>query len=434
MDPVDAVDAVRTVPRLRRQPVTAADWPAAREAARLLALLGWPTSVAGRRTPALSAGGLEVQAPAASIADDWAASGAMSLTGRPDGPALQPAGRPATVARGAALAYELIGGGVVDGPALLGERAALMGLRRRGSESAGEGTRLLRAADGWWALNLARDVDLVPALVSAPATGDPWRDVAAWSAGLSVREAVERCCLLGLAAGRLGETPPPESPWRITQRPAQRPGRRRPKVVDLGALWAGPLAANLLQLAGAQVVDVESRARPDPVRQSAPGFHQLLHEGAEHRFVDFGVAGELRDVLADADVVIEASRPRALRALGADADAVLADGRARTWLRITGHRDPQRIAFGDDAAVSGGLVAWDAGEPVFAGDAIADPLTGLLGALAVLGTHSAQESTIVDLALADVAAYCAAGPPAQAAGGAVAPPRVSRRVARPGGR
>ena len=428
---MDAEDAERAVPWLRRTDVTAAGWPAAREAARLLTLLDWPVRIANRSGPALSAGELEVEAVPASIADDWAASGALPLTGRAGGVAQWPVGRPATVARGAALAYQLLSGAAVDGPALLGERAALTGLSRRGDVAAGEGTRLLRAADGWWALNLARDVDLVPALIGGAGTGDAWADVARWASELPVRDVDERGALLGLAVAALGETARPESPWRISHRTARVEGRRRPRVVNLGALWAGPLAGNLLRLAGADVTDVEARTRPDPVRTSAPDFHRLLHEGSAHRWVEFTAPGELAAVLADADVVIEASRRRALRALGADADSVLQDGRARTWLRITGHRDPARIAFGDDAAVAGGLVAWDDGRPVFAGDAIADPLTGLLGALAVLGTYSPERSAVIDIALADVAAYCAGDPqPGDDRPEVGAPPRVAARRAR----
>ena len=46
-------------------------------------------------------------------------------------------------------------------------------------------------------------------------------------------------------------------------------------------------------------------------------------------------------------------------------------------------RTPGGLAFGDDAAVAGGLVGTGADGPVFCGDAIADPLTGLEAASAV---------------------------------------------------
>jgi hypothetical protein len=318
---------------------------------------------------------------------------------------------------------------VVEGPALLGERAALMGLRRHGQVSPGGGTRLLRAADGWWALNLARDADLVPALTSRARHGDVWDDVQAWASGMPVQEILDRTMLLGLAASGLGETTVPFSPWRLTRRDAHAAGRERPRVVNLGALWAGPLAANLLALTGAEIIDVQSRHRPDPVRVDSPDFYAVLHNGHERRSLDFDLPGEVRRVVADADIVIEASRPRALRSLQADAESVLADGRARTWLRITGHRDTARVAFGDDAAVAGGLVAWSDDEPAFAGDAIADPLTGLLGALAVIGTRSAHHTTLIDIAMADVAAYSAAhtfGDPTPAA--VVADPHVGLRI------
>jgi hypothetical protein len=387
--------------------IIAADWPAATDAALLLAQLGWPTRIVADSPAALSSGGIDIIAPPTSIAQDWAGSGAMAVTGRAASPCRYPAGRPATIAHGAALAFELVTGAVIDGPALLGERAALMALSRHGQTSAGGGTRLIPAADGWWALNLARDADLVPALTQAPAGDDPWQQVSRWAHTLPLNRILDRTSTLGMAASGLGETTAPETPWRITITDAQTPGRDRPVVVNLGALWAGPLAANLLGLAGAEIIDVESLNRPDPTRLSSPEFHALLHDGHDHHSIDFADPDRLRTLLRDADIVIEASRPRALRSLGVAARSVLADGRARTWLRITGHRDPHRVAFGDDAAVAGGLIARDQGLPVFAGDAIADPLTGLLGALAVAATHSTTHTSIIDIAMADAAAYCA---------------------------
>src|SRR5207245_3715730 len=72
----------------------------------------------------------------------WAACGAMSLTGRADGPALL--APPGVVERMTALAASLaeLSDVAVDGPALLGERAALAGLSRQGATSCGGATRL----------------------------------------------------------------------------------------------------------------------------------------------------------------------------------------------------------------------------------------------------------------------------------------------------
>jgi hypothetical protein len=68
------------------------------------------------------------------------------------------------------------------------------------------------------------------------------------------------------------------------------------------------------------------------------------------------------------------------------------------------------IPFRDHATVSGGLVACDGGQAVFAGDAIADPLTALLGALAAAAYLSVTSSCVIDVAMADVAVYRAAQP------------------------
>jgi crotonobetainyl-CoA:carnitine CoA-transferase CaiB-like acyl-CoA transferase len=121
----------------------------------------------------------------------------------------------------------------------------------------------------------------------------------------------------------------------------------------------------------------------------------------------------LRDLLDRADVVVEASRPRALEQLGADARALVARRPGTTWVSITGYgrvRDgAHKVAFGDDAAIAGGLVAFDGdGAPVFAGDAIADPATGLVAADAVLRSQARGGGELVDVAMAGVAAALAA--------------------------
>ncbi len=150
---------------------------------------------------------------------------------------------------------------------------------------------------------------------------------------------------------------------------------------------------------------------------------------------------DLRDLLAAADVVIEASRPRALAQLGLGPDDLGPDGPG-LWVSITGHGrsgpGADRVAFGDDAAAAGGLVAWTARGPVFAGDALADPLTGLAAAAAAAGATRTGGSPdggrrwLVDLALAEVAAWVAggdlavAGPPWTEVADPPLPPPVTR--------
>lgn len=97
-----------------------------------------------------------------------------------------------------------------------------------------------------------------------------------------------------------------------------------------------------------------------------------------------------------------------MRRLGLIAEDWLRAVPGRVWISVTGYGrdDPQqRVAFGDDAAIAGGLVAHAAdGTPVFCGDAIADPLTGLLAGLAALAGDAAGGGYLVDVAMAGVCA------------------------------
>jgi hypothetical protein len=404
---------------LHTSPVVAvADWPAARQAAELLTALGARAEVTDVANVALECDAHQVTAPATSPAQDWADSGAMKLTGLPAGEQLHSTGRPATLARGAALALELVTGlsGTAvrfDGARLLGERAALLGTTRHGATSVGGAARLLPCSDGWFALSLPRadDVDLVPALIEAESAGDPWDEIAHWASRRPSAEISDRAALLGLAVGALRypfDAPPPWQLRRLPGPPATGPRSPAPMVVNFGSLWAAPLCAQLLSRAGARVIDVESPTRPDGARLGAPGFYAELHRGHTLRILDLPTpAGraELRALVAEADVVITASRHRALVSLGLTPEQ-LDDSRSRIWVEITGHGPAaDRVAFGDDAAVAGGLVAWSPTGPVFAGDAIADPLTGLLAALTVTAALSSGASWHARLTLRDVAAY-----------------------------
>lgn len=327
----------------------------------------------------------------------------MPLTGRSDGPPLAPSGRAATLARELGVRFTELTSVPLNGARLLSERAAFTGRRRNGAVSVGGSCRLLPTADGWAAVSCARPDDraLLGALVCAELGADPWPEIGRWVREHTGAELAERAELLGVAAG------PVRPPARLPALPRPGPGGRPLRdllVVDFSALWAGPLCAHLLGLAGARIVKVETPQRPDGARYGNPHFYRLLHAGHHSVVLDPGTPAGRRAMarLVDvADIVIEASRPRALAGFGLDADAAVASG--TVWISITAYgRSVDRVGFGDDVAAATGLLAYDAeGHPLFCGDAIADPLTGL--AAAVLAA-SAPPGVLLDVAMADVCA------------------------------
>ncbi len=347
---------------------------------------------------------------------EWGASGLAHLTGLPAG--VPDFSRAVVLAAARSTAADLHRhlGVTVDAAELLAGRAALLGLSRQGRISAGGATRLIAAYDGWCALTLSRpdDVGAVPALIeSAEHQGDPWPVVEAWAAARAAGDVVARARLLGLPGAALGETVAAAPAVRRSGLAAAPRDLSGLLVVDLSSMWAGPLCGQLLRRAGATVVKVETTARPDGTRAGSPAFFDWMNSGKYCYAADFDACDRVRDLLEAADVVIESSRPSALqqRKLGPDDVAARA---GRVWVRITGHgSDGERAnwtAFGDDAAVSGGLVGRSPEGPVFCGDAIADPLTGLHAALRVAESLSRGGGEVVDVSMAAVAATYASLP------------------------
>lgn len=363
--------------------------------------------------------GLEVPVPPVSRvalpeAIVWARSGAMALTGRADGPPMLSAGAPATAAQRCLAVVSACLGGSLPGVEVLGERAAAAGFTRNAPWSAGGAFRALRARGGWLGISLARpsDRDLVPALIEAEASDEEWTAIARWITGQYVGDAAGRAELLGLPAAVIEPTPPrPTRPGVVSTMGGSR--RRRggvPLVVDLSALWAGPLCAHLLGLGGARVIKVESAARPDGARFGPPQFFDLLHAGHESVELDFHAdLPLLTDLLRVADVVIESSRPRALRQLGIDAEQYIADG--AVWVSITAYgRDDahaSRVGFGDDVAAGAGLVVIGDGIPWPLGDALADPLAGVTAAAAASVALTGASGCLLDVSMHDVAVAAA---------------------------
>ncbi|SON59408.1 Succinyl-CoA:(R)-benzylsuccinate CoA-transferase subunit BbsF [Mycobacterium simulans] len=352
----------------------------------------------------------------------WGSSGLAYLTGLPDGPP--------DFSRANVLGHaERI---AADAATLLTGRAALLELTRGGRVSAGGATRLLPAHDGWCAITLSRpdDIAAVPALLHIDeAPKDPWPLLQRWAATRLVAGIAEGAELLDIPAAALGEaTAAPPRIRRIGPRTPAR-GLHGMLVADLSSMWAGPLCGHLLARAGATVVKVESPRRPDGTRAGNRAFFDWINGEKLSYCLDFDRdAHELRQLLAVADIVIEGSRPDALarRRLGPED---IASRPGSIWLRITGHGEhSRRPAFGDDAAVAGGLIG---DGTVFCGDAIADPLAGLEASLAMTESLDRGGGELIDVSMAAVAATYAALPIQASVSPHSAPPPSKPRVSKP---
>jgi crotonobetainyl-CoA:carnitine CoA-transferase CaiB-like acyl-CoA transferase len=163
--------------------------------------------------------------------------------------------------------------------------------------------------------------------------------------------------------------------------------------------------------------------RPDGARSGAPGFYDLLHAGHASVALDLTSPGgrdALLRLIGQADLVLESSRPRALRQLGIDAEEAVAAG--TSWLSITayGRTGPWagRVGFGDDVAAAAGLVVRDAEAGADAGadavlpcgDALADPLTGVHAAVAAAAALRGERACLLDVSMREVTALAAPGP------------------------
>jgi hypothetical protein len=291
-----------------------------------------------------------------------------------------------------------IGNAVKMDPSAVFDRSEAVSLGKPGVRSANNSARMIRAANGWLALNLARESDseLMPA----------------WLAGRraveqGVEDLIEQGALLGLPVARVGEA---FSATNLIRKMAAGgvPNRHRLRVVDLSSLWAGPLCGSVFAAMGADVVKVESITRPDTTATSAPAFDVRLNGGKERVALDFR-GPELRALLHGADVIISSARRRVFDKGDLAPERLFALNPALIWVAISGYgwtgSQTNRVAFGDDAAAAGGLVRWTAGgAPRFIGDALADPLTGLVAAAAALDAVARGGGFMVDAAMAGIAA------------------------------
>jgi hypothetical protein len=271
---------------------------------------------------------------------------------------------------------------------------------------------------GWFALTIIRaeDRELLPALFLDD--GIDIHDNEAIASAVARHDCaalLARGRLLGLPVASADETPTSPPVEMMTRGPhrERKPGHR-PLVIDLSAIWAGPLISHLLWLAGAEVVKIESLTRPDLIRRDDPATFDLINQGKASVIVDFASAAQkaaLVDLIRRADFVIESSRVRALRHLGIDAEALVRETPGLVWLSVTGHGASGEAAnwtgIGNDCGVAAGLsraLADATGEIGYVGDAIADPLTGITGALEAWRAYKSGEARRIGLAMSAITA------------------------------
>jgi crotonobetainyl-CoA:carnitine CoA-transferase CaiB-like acyl-CoA transferase len=237
--------------------------------------------------------------------------------------------------------------------------------------------------------------------------------------------------LLSSPAGaehRTTRAPLPNAPTDAPELPFQ--GLR---VLDLTAFWAGPLCTHVLAMLGAEVLHLESTARPDGTRLLAglrfsepdwwerSGIFAGLNTNKRGLTLDLGSdegRGLLRRLIATCDIVVENHTPRVLDQLGFDPDAVRAIRPDIVMVRMPGFgldgpwRDDPAFAFVIEDA-SG--LTWMTGypdrnpvSPYCVGDSNAGlhALSGLL--LALEHRRRTGEGVVVEAAMVDAALNVAA--------------------------
>jgi crotonobetainyl-CoA:carnitine CoA-transferase CaiB-like acyl-CoA transferase len=227
------------------------------------------------------------------------------------------------------------------------------------------------------------------------------------------------------------------SPPSATPAPAPAPAGALPfeglRVLDLTAFWAGPLTTHVLAMLGAEVLHIESTARPDGTRMlaglrfSEPDWWErsgiFAGLNTDKKSVTLDLSGEpgrelLRRLLATCDVLVENYTPRVLEQIGLDLETVRAIRPDLVMVRMPGFgldgpwRDNPAFAFViEDAA---GLTAMTGHRdqnpvsPYCVGDSNAGlhALCGLL--LALEHRRRTGEGVLVEAPMVDAALSIAA--------------------------
>jgi formyl-CoA transferase len=198
------------------------------------------------------------------------------------------------------------------------------------------------------------------------------------------------------------------------------------RVVELGQLIAGPFAAKTLADFGADVVKIETPKTGDPLRK-----WRLLKDGTSvwwqvqsrnKRSLALDLKEKeaqdiVRQLVKDADVLIENFRPGAMEGWGLGPDELLAINPRLIMLRISGYGQTgpyrDKPGFGVVAEAMSGLrhlTAEPGRVPVRVGVSIGDTLASLHGVIGILtALHEREKSgrgQVIDVALYEAVFNC----------------------------
>jgi len=176
------------------------------------------------------------------------------------------------------------------------------------------------------------------------------------------------------------------------------------KVVEIGTLIAGPYAASLLAQFGAEVIKIESPTDGDPLRK-----WRKLHNGTSlwwysqsrnKKSVTLNLKSEegqqiVRDLVKDADIVIENFRPGTLEGWGLGWEQLSKINPSLIMVRVSGygqtgpyHKRPGFAAIAESMGGLRGLVGYPDRPPVRVGVSIGDTLASLYGVIgAMMAMH-----------------------------------------------
>lgn len=199
------------------------------------------------------------------------------------------------------------------------------------------------------------------------------------------------------------------------------------KVVELARVLAGPWAGQTLSDLGCDVTKVESMAGDDTRQwgppfvtrdedESAAYFHST-NRGKSSVTADFRTKEgqkKVRDLLADADILVENFKTGGLAKYGLDYASLAQDFPRLIYCSITGfgHTGPYAARAGYDFIIQGmsglmSLTGEPEGQPQKYGIAITDILTGVYATTAILAAvhqrHSTGRGQHIDMSLMDVA-------------------------------